>query len=510
MQVVNEQDVSAAASGAAPSAPVAGVEAGGARVLLRQVLGFIPGALMPAAVTLGSTVIFTRIFDSEGFGRYSLALSVALLLTTLANQWLQQGTGRHLPGAHAAGEGSVLKEAIGGAALAAGTAVALACAVAILLLEERVSPEWRPLLWPGAVLVVGTTLLDPLLVVLQSEMRARRYSMAKVVDVTLRLSLGLALVLLVSRTPAGLLWGNALAPLLLVPLLWRDARMPAVTRVFARLHRIGTDVRKIARYGLPLVGWFVASYTLNVSDRYVIQFFRGAGEVGIYAANYTFSAGIGGLMAAPVLLATHPLLMRAWDGGRRDVAERWLGLIVEWFVVAGVLAVGILAVFSADVARLLLGPEFREGHVVIPIAMAGAVAWQLGLYAQKPLEFEGRVRSVLWIGVAAAVLNVGINLLLVPVFGYVAAACSTVVSYVAYAMLTAWMGRRILKWRMRWAELGRTLAVCAGGLGVCWGVRAVVEPTAGYAAALAAAVALLVPTLALVAHRMIRPLLGRL
>jgi O-antigen/teichoic acid export membrane protein len=248
---------------------------------------------------------------------------------------------------------------------------------------------------------------------------------------------------------------------------------------------------------------------MNVSDRYVIQFFRGAGEVGIYAANYSLAAGVGGLITAPVLLATHPLLMRAWDAGRRDVAERWLGLIVEWYVVAGVLVVGVLVLFSADIAWLLLGAEFRAGHRVLPIAMAGAVAWQFGLYAQKPLEFEGRVRSVLGISVATAVLNVGTNLLLVPRFGYMAAAFSTVLAYVAYAALTATLGRRVLPWKLRWNELGGTLALAAGGLVLAPLARAWAEPALGYAAGLAAAMTVTAVMLGLVARRLIGPLLGR-
>lgn len=484
-------------------------EHGGAKTLLKQVAGFVPGALVPAVVALGSTVIFTRVFDSAGFGRYSLALGIAALLTTLATQWLQQGTGRFLPGAHAAGEGDRLKEAIAGAMLAVGCVLALLCAAAIALVGARLTPEWRQMLWPGAALVVAVAMIDPLAVVLQSEMRASRYSVYRVADVVLRLSMGLAVVFLVSRTPAGLLWGSAIAPLVLLPVLWRDSRMPAPWRALARFRALGPDIRRMGTYGLPMVGWFVAAYTMNVSDRYVIQFFRGAGEVGIYSANYSLAAGVGGLITAPVLLATHPLLMRAWDAGRRDVAKRWLGLIVEWYAVAGVLVVGLLVLFSADIAWLLLGAEFRGGHRVLPIAMAGAVAWQFGLYAQKPLEFEGRVRSVLWISVATAALNVAANLVLVPRFGYIAAAFSTVLAYLAYAVLTATLGRRVLPWELRRKELGGTLALCAGGLGLAALGRAWAGPALGYAAGLAVALAVAAVMLGLVARRMIGPLLGR-
>lgn len=502
MQAVSSGEVVSGTQGK----PEARRDPGAAKSLLYQVLSFAPGALLPAAAALASTVIFTRVFDAEGFGRYSLTLSVVMLLTTVAAQWLQQGTGRYLPGAHAAGEGRRLKEAIGAILLGVGVVLGLVALVAIELIGWRLPLEWRGILFPAAALAIGTVMLDSLLVVLQSEMEARRYSGFRAADVSLRLAMGLALVYLVSRTPASLLWGNALGPLLLLPFLWRAARMPPLKAVLARVGSLHSDLRRIAGYGVPLVGWFVASYALNVSDRYVIQFFRGAGEVGIYAANYSLAAGAGGLMTAPVLLAMHPLLMKAWDAGQRDAAQRWLGVVVEMFIVAGILAVGALTLFSADVARLLLGPEFREGHAVLPIAMAGVVAWQLGLYMQKPLEFEGRVRTVLAVGVIAATINVGINLALVPIFGYMAAAYATLVSYTAYAVLTAASGRGILRWTMRWRELGTTAALTFVGLGLAWGARALLIPRVGAAAGLTAAVVIVIPTVALAATRTIRPL----
>jgi O-antigen/teichoic acid export membrane protein len=174
-----------------------------------------------------------------------------------------------------------------------------------------------------------------------------------------------------------------------------------------------------------------------------------------------------------------------------------------------VLVVGVLALFSADVARLLLGPEFREGHRVLPIAMAGSVAWQLGLYAQKPLEFAGRVRTVLAISVVAAASNVAINVVMVPRFGYVAAAYATLVAYAVYALLAAFAARRVLRWAMRWKELAGTLALSGAGLGLAWAARALAAPSWGQGVGLAAALAVVVPVLALVAGRMLRPLLGK-
>ena len=56
-------------------------------------------------------------------------------------------------------------------------------------------------------------------------------------------------------------------------------------------------------YGLPLVAWYVSAQILNIGDRYIIKYFLGNVEVGIYSANYSIVYGVTTLLSAPFILA---------------------------------------------------------------------------------------------------------------------------------------------------------------------------------------------------------------
>jgi O-antigen/teichoic acid export membrane protein len=435
-------------------------------------------------------------------------MSAATVAVLLSSQWLQQGITRYASSVERGPKADALRAAIALALLTvvgvAGVLALLAVGVGRLVLDA----SWHRVLVATAVMGLVSVPFGPLTAVLQAEMRARRYSGYVLLSSVARLGLALALVLLVARDAVSLLWAQTGAIALVLPWLWRDARFPPLGTVLARWRASWPEVRRMAAYGFPVLGWSLAANVLDVSDRWVLQLFRGPGEVGVYAANYSLVAGTTGLIATPMILATHPFLMRAWSTGDRDDVARWLGVIAEWYIVAGLLLVGVVGFYARDVAALMLGPEFRTGWRIIPVVLAGMVVWQLGMYAHKPLEFTERPQLMFVLCVGAAALNVVLNLLFVPRYGYMAAAYTSLVAFGCYTLATTVIGRRVFRWRVRWGRVFVAVATLGVGLAVAAGVRALVEPAYGYLAGIAASGVVLLGASAAVLARELRPLLG--
>ncbi len=432
--------------------------------LLRRVLSYAPGSLAPTALTLASTFIYTRVFSTEGYGRYTVVWSLVILLATLGSQWVEQSVNRYLPAAGNAQERAAILKGLGAAArviLMMGGIVGLA----VLAAQQALAPVWRPFMAAGVFAAVLFGLFNAMLVVLQAEMRAREHTLFRLADASGRFILTLGLVFLVRKAPDALIWGSFAGTLIVMPLLWTRAHVPAP---WARSsHAAREQLRRFAGYGLPFIGWFFCTGLLSYSDRYIIQVFQDASQVGIYAANYSMVGGVTGLMAAPFLLAFHPHLMQAW--ARRDSAEVGgiLAQIAEWYLLVGTLLVGFVWLFSREAATLLLGSAFREGHRVMPVVLAGSLLWSLAMYTHKPLEFAERTRLMLVVAAGCAALNVMLNLLLVPIYGYMAAAFNTLAAYLAYNLTVTVLGRGVVSWRVNWRRVAPGLLVgIAGVLGI--------------------------------------------
>lgn len=456
---------------------------------LKQIMIYALGSFLPALITLLSTAIFTRLLGADKFGRYSLVLGITMLVTAVSVQWLQQSINRYLP-AHSSIDAKLkLKNTfIIAVSFVLMTILGLS-ALAFPAVNIWLVP-WEPYFGAGLLLILATILYNPLLVILQAESRAREYALFTICNALLKLIFGLCIVYYILPQGYGLILGASLSLIILVPIMWRHAGLASPVSLLnvkaIRSHK--PELNHYIAYGLPMVAWFLAENILNTGDRYIIELFRGPSEVGIYSANYSLMTGAIGLLTAPVLLVAHPFLMKSWSAGDKQETARWLSSITEWFSNVGVILVGLVWLFSSDLASLILGAEFHRGHTIMPPVMGGIVLWQMAQYIQKPLEFAARTGLMMTLALIAAFAGVVLDICFVPKFGYVAAAWVTFVSYFLYNAMVGYAGRKILPWRIRWHIVILTISILMVIFIAIGSVRMFVQQRLGYAAGLGSTV----------------------
>lgn len=198
-------------------------------------------------------------------------------------------------------------------------------------------------------------------------------------------------------------------------------------------------MRHMLVFSLPLVPAAVGGWVLNLSDRYIVQLFDGRVAVGIYAAGYTVGLVINALVIQPFSLAWGAAY---WEISRQDGAPRIIARVMVGFAVLASTVALALSALGTDAIRLLLPPDFDPARFVVPFAAFAYVAYGLYTIVGTGLNLESQTRWLpLTIGVAA-IMAVVLNLALVPPFGYLGAAISTLVTYTVLAMLTGYVGQR--------------------------------------------------------------------
>jgi O-antigen/teichoic acid export membrane protein len=142
----------------------------------------------------------------------------------------------------------------------------------------------------------------------------------------------------------------------------------------------------------------------------------------------------------------------AYDHIRRRATQYLLGYFA---------LISALIVSAPLLVRLLGPPEFEVSMAVVPVVMGG-LFFNLPYSLFTNVEFFEKRTIYISIGTgAAAILNVVLNIWLLPVLGYVAAAWTTLVSYVALFVFHA----LIVRYRLRSPlQLNFWLAVLLGGV----------------------------------------------
>jgi len=436
-----------------------------------DLLAYLPARLIPAAVGLASVIVLTRLFSPEEFGRYALVLAAGGIIQVALGGWLRECTIRFWPDERAEGrEDALLSTTV---VMALITAVLPLGALALVLVVPGALAEYRPLVpWVGIWVIAGL-LYVPLGASLQAGLRARRYSLWEAVRAALGLGFGLMYVFLVRRHVAGILMGLAGATVIVAILVAHEVRLvPRMRRVRTARKRTKGRPIELLGYGLPLIGWALGLETLNLADRFILSLYHGSTAVGVYASSYYLADGGTALLILPLLAAVQPLVMHGWSAGRPEDVQRLVTSASRVLLLLLLPCLAATAVLARWVAAIFLDPAYREGYLVLPLVVAGVGAWGFGQLGQSGLQLAGRTRTMLAGVAACAAANVVLNLVMVPRWSYAGAAVATLISYSLYAPFVYWTSRRLLRWRIPWATMGRG-ATAAGvmglGLAAVWG-----------------------------------------
>jgi O-antigen/teichoic acid export membrane protein len=127
---------------------------------------------------------------------------------------------------------------------------------------------------------------------------------------------------------------------------------------------------------------------------------------------------------------------------RRPDARAIFVRVLTWFTVVAAFVALALSAAATDAIRELLGDAFSPGRFVVPFSAFAYVLYGVYTITATGLNLESQTRWLpLTLGVSA-IANVGLNLFLIPAFGLMGAAYSTLLSYLLLALLSGLMSQR--------------------------------------------------------------------
>lgn len=211
------------------------------------------------------------------------------------------------------------------------------------------------------------------------------------------------------------------------------------------------------RLSLPTIPRRVGTWLVNVSDRYIIVFYLGVSSTGIYSAGY----GLGNIPYSMVSVLTFVLLAplaKLYDNGKMDEVTTHLSYSLKYFLAIAIPFIFGAAILAEPVLELFSTPEIAsQGYIVTPIiALAISILGVNNLISNiLILVKKTKIMATIW--VLAAVLNLGLNVLLVPRIGILGAALTTLIAYLLVLGLSTYFSFREFRFKIHWRFIAKSL-----------------------------------------------------
>ena len=193
-------------------------------------------------------------------------------------------------------------------------------------------------------------------------------------------------------------------------------------------------------FNLPLIPHYLSKNILNHSDRIMIKSIVYAGAAGIYSLAYNISTMLT-ILNTSIANSLTPWMYKCLKKGE---IKRINKITVIILVLIG--GINLLLIAVAPEAVAIFAPKsYGEAIYVIPPAtMAVFFQFLYTLFANFEFYFE-KTKWIMYASVAGAVLNVGLNAIFIPVFGYIAAAYTTLICYIVYSILHYYFMRKVCR-----------------------------------------------------------------
>lgn len=201
--------------------------------------------------------------------------------------------------------------------------------------------------------------------------------------------------------------------------LWRSVRISAIRP---------SVMRDMLKFCLPLIPTTVFWWITSVSDRYLVAYMASPEANGLYAAAYKIPT----LLIYFVSIFDGAWKLSALSDASDDTARTaFFSRVWRMYTTLGFVGGALLILLCRPFAGVLFAEGYTSAWVYIPILCVATVFTALDTFLGSVYYTCGKTVYSLRTALIGAVLNIVLNILLIPHFGAMGASVATFVSYFA-------------------------------------------------------------------------------
>jgi O-antigen/teichoic acid export membrane protein len=436
------------------------------RLAQRSSLYFVSNLLVVLCGAI-SLPLWTRLFTREQYGLFALFNVTITFMAVFSKFGMQHAALRFYSEAHSE-KSSLEPKTYFSTTIIGATALSLAVTAVVVgatwaWLRAEPSHAFLALLLPAGAVVVVRSMSNVLMNMLRAEQKATLHAILHAARRYGRLVFALAMVLILGIEVRNIYLG------------WLVAAGLLATFLTLRLIRLGrlsftafspSFFKQALAYSFPMIWLEVSNSILTLGDRYVLQYVMGAEAVGVYSVGYNTGSLAQSLLARPLRMAIVPMYLALWAAKGTAATTEFLGKALRYYCMLGVPLALTVTWYREEIITLLVTSRFIESAEILPFIIAPLVLYGgYGIFAAG-LYIHKKTSVLMYSTIVAAVVNVLLNLVLVPRYGLLGAALATLIAYVVLAVIVYVQANRLVAVPIDLLLIGKVIAFSLAAIGL--------------------------------------------
>jgi len=407
------------------------------KIIVKGAIILLVGAVISKILTYFYRLIVARIGTSE-YGIISLAITITTMLSLIATFGMGEGVSRFIPYYNEKKE----KEKVRGIinySLILTTSIALALSALLFIFSDFIAMNFFHEEKLGIILKITSlmvplnTLFDILVNIIRSFKKVKYEvyikniagNLLKIIFTLILLSIGYGLLGVAIALP--------LATIITVVFLFYVINKK-IFKIFNNKAEAKYQNKELFFYSLPLVFNTVAYLIMSWIDIILIGYFKTTSDVGIYNAAIP-TAQLIFIVPNALLVLFMPVLTGLYAAKNNERFNSLYKTITRWMFMFCAISASFFIIFGRKFLSIFFGNEYASGATALAIISVAYLIFYTTLSSNRILLILKKTKLILINTIAGAIVNIILNIYLIPKYGINGAAIATGISLILIAVL---------------------------------------------------------------------------
>lgn len=286
---------------------------------------------------------------------------------------------------------------------------------------------------------------------LRLERKAKKFTAFKIINISVNVILNLYLILALKFDIEAIFIANLIASILTYLILF-----PSIIKNLSL--RINIELLKsLLKFGLPYFPAGLGAMLIQGIDRPILAHLTDLSTVGVYSANYKLGIFMM-LFVSMFQFAWQPFfLQNEGEKNAKDIFSK----VFTYFALAGSFVLVFITLFISDFVKInifghsIIGSDYWGGLNIVPIILFGYLFYGFYIVFTAGIYIKEKSIYILFITLGGALINILSNVILIPIYGIIGAALSTLVSYLFLAVALLIVTQKFYRIEYEFLRIGK-------------------------------------------------------
>ena len=284
------------------------------------------------------------------------------------------------------------------------------------------------------------------LLLLRAELKAKMYFYLSVSTLVINLLFNVVFIVFLKLNVEAILYSY------IISVIYTLIAGMLITRKFFSLKFSLKKAKELVAYGNKFIYFGLFLLLIDISDRFFLKYYFDESIVGIYSASYRLGT-VMSLAIAAFRFSWTPYFLNL---ERNPENKKIISEIFTYFVFAGLFLFLFFAFFTEPIVKFsiggytLLDSKYYSGLVIIPVILLSY--FFSGLFSNLNVVpfYANKTSILLLISLEGLILNVILNVILIPEFQMLGAAYSTLITYAVMFLHVYYLSQKLYKIKYEW------------------------------------------------------------